>query len=115
MLFGWNLVTLLAQDGAKAEPSLWALSPPLVVMLALAFFFLVMPQRREQKKRDDFLNNLKQNDRVVTIGGMIGTIVNISTDRKEFTLKVDDSTRIKFVRTGISHKLEEPSADGKPS
>ncbi len=113
MLFGWDFLTVLAQDAPNQEPSLWALSPPLLVMLALAFFFLVMPQRREQKKREDFLTALKQNDRVVTIGGMIGTIVNISTDRKEFTLKVDDSTRIKFVRTGISHKLEEPPADGK--
>lgn len=113
MLFGWDFLTVLAEDAANPEPSLWSLSPPLMVMLALAFFFLVMPQRREQKKREDFLTGLKQNDRVVTIGGMIGTIVNISTDRKEFTLKVDDSTRIKFVRTGISHKLEESPTDAK--
>ena len=110
---GWiTPLTLLAEAGKPEEPSFWLLSPPMLAMLVLAFLLLVWPQRREKQKREDFVNSLKQNDRVVTIGGIIGTVANITPDRKEFTLKVDDGTRIKFIQTGIANKLEEPSSEG---
>lgn len=80
---------------------------PFALIFGLLFPIVVWPQRREQQKRDSLLNSLKKNDRVVTVGGMIGHIANISADGKEITLKVDDNTRIKFTRTGISHKLED--------
>jgi preprotein translocase subunit YajC len=110
---GWiTSLTVLAEAGKDGEPTFWLLSPPMLAMLVLAFLLLVWPQRREQQKRQDFLNSLKQNDRVVTIGGIIGTVANISPDRKEFTLKVDDGTRIKFVQTGIASKLEDANSEG---
>lgn len=80
--------------------------PLLPVFILLFMMIVVWPQRREQKKRDEFYSGLKKNDRVVTIGGIIGTVANISADGKEITLKVDDNTRIKFTRAGIAHKLE---------
>lgn len=109
---GLEFLTLLAENGKPEEPSFWLLSPPMIAMLVLAFLLLVMPQRKEKQKRQDFLNSLKQNDRVVTIGGIIGTVANISQDRKEFTLKVDDTTRIKFLHSGIASKLEDATSEG---
>ncbi len=110
---GWIAqLTLLAQDGEAKEPSFWLLSPPMLAMLVLAFFLLVWPQRAEKQKRQQFIDNLKQNDRVVTIGGIIGTVANISPDRKEFTLKVDDGTRIKFIQSGIASKLDDATTEG---
>ncbi len=112
MLGGLDYLTLLADAEKAQEPSLWALSPPMLAMIVLAFLLLVMPQRKEKQKRQDFLNGLKQNDRVVTIGGIIGSVANISPDRKEFTLKVDDSTRIKFLHSGIASKVEDATSEG---
>ena len=110
---GWIAhLTLLAEDAKPQEPSLWLLSPPMLAMLVLAFLLLVWPQRAEKQKRQTFLESLKQNDRVVTIGGIIGTVANISPDRKEFTLKVDDGTRIKFIQSAIANKLEDASNEG---
>lgn len=110
---GWiSHFTLLAQDPKGQEPSPWVLSPPLIVMCVLAIFFLVLPQRAEKKKRNQFLETLKQNDRVVTIGGIIGTVANISPDRKEITLKVDDGTRIKFIQSAIANKLDDATNEG---
>lgn len=112
MLGGLDFLSVLAQNVKPEEPSLWVLSPPMIAMLVLAFLLLVMPQRKEKQKRQDFLNSLKQNDRVVTIGGIIGSVANISPDRKEFTLKVDDSTRIKFLHSGIASKVEDATSEG---
>lgn len=117
-MLGWfKVLPLLAQDAVPKDPGLWPMAPLMVGIAVLGYLLLVMPQRKEQQTRDNFLKSLKQNDRVVTIGGMIGTVANISQDRKEFTLKVDDNTRIKFVRSGISHRLDDtPSTDAtKPA
>jgi preprotein translocase subunit YajC len=112
MQFWW----IVAQgNGAPAngqEPPFWVTIAPWLPIIILFFLLIVWPQRREQKKRDQMLNAMKKNDRVVTIGGIIGTVANISADGKEITLKVDDNTRIKFLRSSISQVLgEEPKDD----
>uniref|UniRef100_A0A7C2K039 Sec translocon accessory complex subunit YajC n=1 Tax=Schlesneria paludicola TaxID=360056 RepID=A0A7C2K039_9PLAN len=111
MLDWIETVTLFAQGPVKAQdPPFWVTMLPFVLILFLLFPIVIWPQRREQQKRDSLLSSLKKNDRVVTLGGIIGTVANISADGKEITLKVDDNTRIKFIRTGISHKLAEADA-----
>ena len=82
------------------------------------FLYMLMdsPQRREKARRDAMIKNLKKEDRVVTTGGIIGSVANISQDGKEVTLKVDDGTRIRFVRNAIVDVLTPDSAadTGKP-
>ncbi|OYW17930.1 MAG: preprotein translocase subunit YajC, partial [Planctomycetales bacterium 12-60-4] len=88
-----SLVTLLAQGEGEKTPDFWVSMLPFVLIFALLFPIVIWPQRKEQQKREALMNSLKKNDRVVTIGGMIGSIANISADGKEITLKVDDNTR----------------------
>ena len=102
----FQFVTLLAADDPEG-PSFLVTMMPLLLIFMLLFPIVVWPQRKEQQKREALLNSLKKNDRVVTVGGMIGTVATISGDGKEITLRVDDNTRIKFTRAGISHKLED--------
>ena len=78
---------------------------PMVAIAFLWYFLILKPQRREQRKRDELVNSLKKNDRVVTIGGIIGSVANVSADGKDVTVKVDDNTRIKFLRTSIQSVL----------
>ncbi len=109
------LVTVLAQQ-APEEPPFYITMLPFLLIFVLLFPIVIWPQRREQQKRDALLSTLKKNDRVVSVGGIIGLVANISADGKEVTLKVDDNTRIKFTRAGLSHKLEEVKDDAsKPA
>ncbi|MFO1019764.1 MAG: preprotein translocase subunit YajC [Planctomycetales bacterium] len=110
--FGYCLLAQAAApaaDAPKAEPLQQFLNlGPLIPMIPIAilFYFLILrPQSQDQKKREQLLNALKKNDRVVTIGGILGTVANISADGSEVTLKVDDNTRIRVLRTGIQTKL----------
>lgn len=81
---------------------------PMLVAFMVMFYFIVMrPQQKEQQKRKDILSELKKNDKVLTIGGIIGTIVDFSNDGARVTLRVDDGTRIKFTRSSIQGKYEE--------
>ena len=114
-LNGLNAIFLLAQVEAakevgKNDQFFMVLLPPLAIILVL-FLLMDSPQRRERKKRDAIMKNLKKEDRVVTIGGIIALVANISQDGKEVTLKVEDGTRIRFRRSAISEVLSESAVD----
>jgi len=101
----FSLFLVLAQGDAAKAPSandsfLWIILPPLAVIMLL-YVLMDSPQRREKAKREAMMKNLKKDDRVVTIGGILGSVANISQDGKEVTLKVDDGTRIRFRRSAI--------------
>lgn len=109
----------LEEGGPGAAPPnpLMQMAPMLIMFVVLFYFIVMRPQQREQRKRQDVLSALKKNDKVLTIGGIIGTIVDFSSDGQRITLKVDDGTRIKFTRSSIQgpydEKAETESADKK--
>ena len=118
--FNW----VLAQGDKVAEPVKKAqdvadpegFNPMMPAFIAIGLVFLFTMFRgpaKEKRKRQDLLKSLKKNDRVVTHTGIIGTIANVSNDYREITLKVEDSTRIKFVAHAIAGLYQEPGSDGK--
>jgi preprotein translocase subunit YajC len=107
-----SLSLLLAADGAQpgAGSSLWPLLVPFALIFLMYHFMISRPQRKQQAQRQELLNQLKKNDPVVTIGGIIGTVVSLSEDGSEVTVKVDDNTRLKFRKDAI----REVIARGEP-
>src|SRR4029078_4495797 len=70
---------------------------PIVLVLGIFFFLVIRPQQRDRRNREKMLAPLTTGDRVITSGGLIGTIVNV-TDRR-VTLKLGDSVRVECVRS----------------
>ncbi|MCA8989036.1 MAG: preprotein translocase subunit YajC [Planctomycetaceae bacterium] len=93
----------LAEEAAPAEqPSLFdVFGIPIMIMIGLYLVLVVLPQNKERKGREDFLNNLKKNDQVVTIGGLFGTVTGFSADGTQVTLRVDENTRIRVRKSSI--------------
>lgn len=83
------------------QPAFWQLLVPLVVIFLFFQLFIGRHDRKQRARHQEMLKNLKKNDSVVTIGGIIGTVANVSQDGKEVTVKVDDNTRIRFRRDAI--------------
>jgi len=88
---------------------------PLMIIFAIGYFLLIRPQQRERKRREALLKEIKKNDRVVTIGGIIGTVANLSSDNREVTLKIDDNTRITVLRSSIQGPYQKGDEDKKSS
>lgn len=92
-------VCLLAQEGQQApdDPNgLFRMMMPLLIIFALFYFLMIRPQK---KKEDDFkrlLSELKENDHVVTIGGIHGVVTNVQRDADRVTIRVDESTGTKL-------------------
>lgn len=86
----------------------------LAAMLGIMFFVVWMPNRRREKERQNMLNNLQKGDKVVTAGGVFGTIVG--TDQIKAVVRVCDEPPIKveFLKTSIARVLtEELESDKK--
>lgn len=111
-----NLVLAADPPAGKAPPQqdIFQMMFPLFMIVALWYFLIMRPQSRDRKRREELLKQIKKNDPVVTIGGILGTVANISADGNEVTLKVDDNTRIRVRRRSIESVVKEPDkTDGE--
>jgi preprotein translocase subunit YajC len=105
------LLLLLLQDGATAPqeaPSGGLLGTqlvPLVLIFVLFFFLLILPERKKQKHRQKMLDALKKGDRVVTSGGLHGTVVSATSDL--VVLQAAENVRLRFSRTAIQGVVAE--------
>jgi preprotein translocase subunit YajC len=79
----------------------------MVVLLGAMILFSFINARREKKKRSDLLGNIKKHDKVLTIGGIVGTVVELKDD--SLILKVDETsnTRITFTKSSISQVIPQ--------
>jgi preprotein translocase subunit YajC len=110
-----------AENAAAADESggLWGLLAgpmfPLIVIFVLFYFMLIRPERRRRATLNQMLDNLKKNDRVVTAGGIVGTVVNVQKGSEEVTIKVDESTntKLRVVRSSIARVVGEEPGDSK--
>ncbi|TLS53562.1 preprotein translocase subunit YajC [Paenibacillus antri] len=89
---------LLTGDTAGQGNILMSLLP-FVLMFAIFYFLLIRPQQKRAKTRNMMLANVKKGDKVVTVGGMHGKIVELTDDT--MVLLVNDTTRLTFNRSAI--------------
>jgi len=77
---------------------------PLLLVFVLFYFLIIVPQRKRQRAIDTMLENLKSGDKVVTNGGIYGTIVSIRDDKRTMQLKISENpvVRVEVARTAIS-------------
>jgi preprotein translocase subunit YajC len=73
---------------------------PMVFMVVIFYFLLIRPQQKKAKEHKALLDNLKKGDRIITSGGIIGTIVNI--DDQLVNVEVADKVRIEIGRPYIA-------------
>jgi len=73
-----GLVLAMAAPAGTQQVSAWVQFIPFVLVLAIFYFIIILPMRRRQKKVQEFLDALKVGDRVVTTGGIYGSITKMN-------------------------------------
>jgi len=73
---------------------------PLAIIMVIFYVLLILPAQRRQKKTQTMLNALKTGDKVVTSGGLYGTIVGMDGDAVQ--LRIADQVKVKVARSAIS-------------
>ena len=82
-------------------------------IFAIFYFLLIRPQQRQRRERDQMLSTLKKGDRIVTSGGLHGTILSLSKDDTKDTviLRVTDQVKLEFDRSAIGRVLRGQDPD----
>jgi preprotein translocase subunit YajC len=106
------ITTVAAEPNAPAAPRTAPRSPlmqflPLIIIFMVMYLILFRGPRKKQQQHQQMVRQLKKNDKVRTIGGIIGTVVDVKDD--EITLKVDESnnTKIKVAPSAIGKNLSQ--------
>ncbi len=82
----------------------------LVAMLAIFYFMMIRPENKRKKEADDMRASVKTGDKITTIGGVIGTVVNVKDDKIVIETSADQ-VRIEFAKWAISSN--ETAAEAK--
>jgi preprotein translocase subunit YajC len=103
-----ELWMLFAQGQGQAAEDPYAfirLMGPLLVIMVLFYFMLIRPQKRKEQEHRELVRNVKENDRVVTIGGIHGVVTNVQRDADRVTIRVDETTgaKLKINMSAIAH------------
>lgn len=111
LLSRWDLDTFVVALGAPAQPGANPLIQfiPFVLVLAIFYFVMVLPMRRRQQKVQTFLEALKVGERVVTQGGIFGTITRLNDQVVQ--LEIAEKVRVNISRAAIvGYQGQDPVA-----
>ncbi len=93
-------------EGGETDPnSTWYMLGFLVVIFALFYFVMIRPQRKRQKEHESMMQELQKGDRVITAGGIYGTIESISED--SVVIKVEGGTIMRVARGSVAMRRDE--------
>src|SRR5213594_856945 len=79
---------------------------PFILILGIFYFIILLPSKRKQQKVQEFLDNLKENDRVITTSGIYGQITRLNGDKVQ--LQIADKVRIEVSRAAIGGIQGQP-------
>lgn len=122
---------MLAQDSAPAGAGAQGQQPPagpgpqlllMVLVTGILFYFIMLrPQKKREQALRDRISNLKENERVVTIGGIHGVVTNVQRDVERLTIRVDEATGTKLrvnmsaIARVLSDEDDQAAASGTKS
>lgn len=95
-----------AAGGPPMNPLLMQV-PYFVVMIVLFYLILIRPQQQQKKTLEKMLGALKKGDRVVTSGGIIGTVIDVDDTRA--VLRTGGEVKLEFLKSAIVQVLAEKS------
>ena len=94
------MILLQAAEAAQQpQGGGWTMWVMLILIIVVMWFFMIRPQRKQQKELQKFRDGLSKGDKVVTIGGIYGTVVEIKD--KTLLLEVDNNVKIKVDKNSV--------------
>ena len=101
------MFTLLQAAAPAAQGSNWSMWIMLALIFVVMWFFMIRPQRKQQKELQNFRDSLKKGDKVVTIGGIYGTVCEIKEE--SVLIEVDNNVKIRVSKQALVKDFTDPS------
>ena len=98
----FTLLQTPAQQGGG-----WSMWIMLALIFVVMWFFMIRPQKKQQKELQNFRDALKKGDKVVTIGGIYGTVTEVKED--SVLIEVDNNVKIRVSKQALVKDFTDPS------
>ena len=101
----------LFANGATGGFDMMQLAP--IVLIFIIFYFLIMrPQQKKAKAHQEMLKELRRGDRVVTAGGILGTVDKV-VNESEISLEIAESVKVRVLKATVSSVVAKPQPVGE--
>lgn len=100
MPIGSLLLALTPQPAGTPPAPLWFQMVPILLIMLIIYFLMIAPVRKKQKKHQEMLTQLKQGDRVLTNGGIYGTVVGVAEHVVQ--LRIADQVKIDVAKSAVA-------------
>ena len=97
----------------SATGSMWTTFIMFGAIILIFYFLIIRPQKKRDKETQAMLDALKKGDKIITIGGIHGTVVAVK--EKTVVIKVDDNARIEFLKSAVSTVVNNDAAKAAPA
>ena len=101
-----------AQAAGAAQPGLFESMMPLVLIFGVFYFLLIRPQQKKQKAHKETINSIRRGDKIVTGGGILGTVVKVISDG-ELKVEIADGVKVRVDRGLVSAVIAKPEPADK--
>ena len=98
----------LAQSGGFAEGGLGLM--PIILVMIIFYFLLIRPQQKRAKQHKEMLSALKRGDKIITNGGLTGTIIKAVDDSETIEVEIAKDVKVNVVRTMIADVRSKDAA-----
>lgn len=101
-----------AQDAAAAGGAVGIVMQlaPLILIFVVFYFLLIRPQQKRAKEHRTMLTALKRSDRIITAGGILGTVTKVKEGSEEIEIEIAPNVRVNVVRSTIASVVRPPAA-----
>jgi preprotein translocase subunit YajC len=108
-------IPLLAQQGDQPPQTsfMGSILPMMLVMFLIIYFLMIRPEQKKQKAKQKMMEELKKGDRVLTIGGIHGTVSSMKGNT--VIVKTSDSTTLEVAKTAVSSVLNKDGSEKTPA
>jgi len=96
-----------APAGGSGQGSPFALWLPIILIFAIMYFLIFRPQAKKQKQQRMMIEALRKGDKIITSGGIYGTIAGIKEKEGTLIVKIDDNTKIELVKSSVAQVVEK--------
>ncbi len=103
-----NFILLMgAPAGGQSQSNPFMLWLPIILIFAIMYFLIFRPQAKKQKQQRLMIEALKKGDKIITAGGIFGTIVGVKEKENSVIVKIDDNTKIELVKSSVAQVVEK--------
>lgn len=79
---------------------------PLAIIMVIFYFLLIRPQQKQRKETQEMLNNLKEGDRIITRGGLMGMVDKVEQDRGTLRIEVGNGVKLRVRREYVDQVVK---------